>query len=574
MDRDKLVCVAASAVDNGTPLAEATTWLRSASREVFTRARLAKGTSAARLRAWNTRESAEVVGRVKRAVPCLEHMNMAAVPSPVGLCVRVKHTSAADLKACVAWSHEHFKQSPVCGRMRQEWLDRSDLLLEEQCPPCADLPKDPAAECAALRFCICSEAGKRVHKKAHTFLAALKEACRPLSAARQRLKDGVIVVRLIGSSRVVQRGELADVELHEAWWHIGMQYITPFRPTFMELRRVADLGEMPADMSRVYVASTGKFAVLHKVIEPLGNAAACVAEFWVLEDSRRQIPQFSLRAVPLLPLAALGDDIKFWPRPSRARARRAPGNGGGEEDRMPAVEDGDGGDDDGDGAPEDEPDEPEEVNIEAGELERALEELMLLPPDIVQEPPASRRRTVTGGAAAPSAPEEDPPLPPPLDLPEEAEALPSGADAAAVVQRVIAARALRGAQEDALAKVSYHGGTVSFYRSGNFEAKCGCGHGACRMTARGFLPGIDKEDAHTRSRGGRRPLGFLLAWLAAGSMFGNKEEHRSDLCVLGISKESRRAARIALDGLDGAELIKQFERKLRPGEEEESVDII
>ena len=126
--------------------------------------------------------------------------------------------------------------------MRQEWLPRSDLLLEEQCPPCADLPKDPAAECAALRFCICSEAGKRVHQKAHTFLAALKEACRPLSAARQRLKDGVIVVRLTESSRVVQRGELADVELHEAWWHIGMQYITPFRPTFMGLRRVADLG--------------------------------------------------------------------------------------------------------------------------------------------------------------------------------------------------------------------------------------------------------------------------------------------------------------------------------------------
>ena len=104
---------------------------------------------------------------------------------------------------------------------------------------------DVETECYFAGVCLCSVEGKQLKRMANKFLSYVKKVCPPGSQKRVELRDGHFVVRLIGRPTSYEDCIVADIV--DEWCHIGFMSLSPFRPTFMGVRPVADIGELACD---------------------------------------------------------------------------------------------------------------------------------------------------------------------------------------------------------------------------------------------------------------------------------------------------------------------------------------
>ena len=97
-------------------------------------------------------------------------------------------------------------------------------------------------------MCVCSDAaGVAVARRCKRFTNHMKQVCGVNSQERTDLRDGKLVVRLVGPAG--KAGEAADVEEErppiDMWFHIGLQYLSPYELTLWRVQPVADPGEVP-----------------------------------------------------------------------------------------------------------------------------------------------------------------------------------------------------------------------------------------------------------------------------------------------------------------------------------------
>ena len=162
-----------------------------------------------------------------------------------------------------------------------------------------------------------------------------------------KLAGGFLACKLQGIG--VRKGKVGKVPggLVERFYHLGLQYFSPYESTLMMVREVEDPGECAANEERVYLASTGEFFCFYVGLAPFADCAQISAQFFELEDCARAIPKFLPQPVPALRLTGCSDMQRFFPRRVAVRGRRAGGDpapaaGGGEAAGAPvlALEDG------------------------------------------------------------------------------------------------------------------------------------------------------------------------------------------------------------------------------------------
>jgi len=117
-----------------------------------------------------------------------------------------------------------------------------------------------------------------------------------------------------------------------------------------------------------------------------------------------------------------------------------------------------------------------------------------------------------------------------------------------------------------MATMEVEGGVLRLYLDDANEelytvAVCKCGHGQCAVQ-RTMLPAKRKNGPRARGR----PLGFLTAWLKAGSRPGM--DHVKHMNVK-LDRRERCEARQEFEGKEGAQEFLEMEREQRCNEETE-----
>ena len=108
--------------------------------------------------------------------------------------------------------------------------------------------------------------------------------------------EGFIALAL-QSSPLLPKGEdvmgmdvpdcLRDLSQADMWLHVGLLYLSPFRPTFQKLKPMRMTGDMVAE--KAVLRATGVFSTLHKTFEDIAFDRVWWARPVVLVDSVRPV---------------------------------------------------------------------------------------------------------------------------------------------------------------------------------------------------------------------------------------------------------------------------------------------
>ena len=136
---------------------------------------------------------------------------------------------------------------------------------------------------------------------------------------------GYWVVRLISSVtdyEAVLAATAAGAPLHvERWYHLGLQYMSPFDPTFWEVDPVEDPGEVEPQPRRRYVQGTAIFLRIHRAMMPFAKSSRISGQWFRLEGMTGQLGASPL-ALSLSSKRFAARSHRLSGRGGSARARR------------------------------------------------------------------------------------------------------------------------------------------------------------------------------------------------------------------------------------------------------------
>lgn len=218
------------------------------------RARERQAARRAALEAFENGPGKESVRSILQAHPSLAGASLRPVPSPKGVVLMAEGChDLQTLHEAVAWARWS-KASALSGCLAQSWDEMHRTVMEDQCGPCnADCP--PPSECLLAGMCVCSGDGKELKKLRSLFLRAMKTTFPPTTPQRSMLLGGGIVVRMTSSSRDPLGTEGGEQVTGNAdlWLHIGMMYLTPYRPTLLQLEEVPRPEIAPPSLGSIYL---------------------------------------------------------------------------------------------------------------------------------------------------------------------------------------------------------------------------------------------------------------------------------------------------------------------------------
>lgn len=205
------------------------------------------------LEAWAERVGKDLVAQVKAALPSLSQQLLQPVPTPKGAFFLLHYADTGGSAAVASWAHGN-NSSNLSTSLREAWASSHRTLLEEECQPCADEVPEPSP-CLAAGMCLCTGQGIMLKRLNNRFKAAMKEAFPVGSERKGLLVEGSIVARIRASWVVADFDAMLDMDEPERiiFLHIGLMYLSPYRPTVMVVERVPDLPETQTTAHRLYV---------------------------------------------------------------------------------------------------------------------------------------------------------------------------------------------------------------------------------------------------------------------------------------------------------------------------------
>jgi hypothetical protein len=90
-------------------------------------------------------------------------------------------------------------------------------------------------ECEVAGMCVHQGDGLKLYMFRNIVLATLKKVFPPKTKLREQLVDGFVIITFHAS--VLGHTDVGALPAHDQFvaLHIGMQYLSPYRPTFQEL---------------------------------------------------------------------------------------------------------------------------------------------------------------------------------------------------------------------------------------------------------------------------------------------------------------------------------------------------
>ena len=395
------------------------------------------------------------------------------------------------------------------------------------------------AACWEVGVCLCSEQGLQLYRLSGRFLQALK---------LQFPASGSFRVSLLKSSRIFlvlrscAKEEVKDEKpqwLDTFVWHVGIMYLSPFRPTFREVTAVSDL-----DGHAVNISAGCVFFTFWPAMQKLVLDRAWFVSFFRLRESSKPLSAFDASKATIVPMQ-VGSKVQIWP-PSRVRqAKKAHDH----LDPDPDADDSEGGDAD-------------EVDA-ARDFDKLLDEgLAAIHADMDdQDQPAE-----PDGPDADDSAEHPGPGPGPDAAPEDPDADSNSSDSSTSID-LGSVRASIDLREGADVAVAVPGGVIRYYtKTMNFTATCNNPlHGKCVLTRKSEAYRRAAKSDNMAAKG--RPLGFMSAWLDMGRHKPSKDHHWDTANYPDF--HTRLVARLALSTASGGSDLLDKEREPRDGEGDE-----
>ena len=494
--------------------------------------------------------------------------------------------------------------------LKMDWTRRVATIKQDGLQQLPGLSKEErlANQCMHAGLCLCSTEGKTLKRFGNNFLTrVLKAACPPLTPNRALLMDGRVVVAFQSPAfdfaplfvmKQAQPPDFITPAPGQSWFHIGLHYLKPYRPTFHELRRSS---ARPLVQGSVSLAGSWAFSSLFKAVAPLDRERPWWAQLFQIWESEEPIAEFVPGEFCARPL---GQPILFWLPKRRAQSFARPqadqgdsANDGADCGAQGEEEEGSEPDDDDDAADGDDDFEASGgLQGEDGSEENLLAILSDMLEDIVeghhnpiqQAQAPSQETPAAKSDPLPTEPAEAPEGAPAMQQPEVADGPPEVVTSLVSPEQLPAPPPLqqevappppppapaanqRGEYTAGRHPTRFMGGSITFYDQkdipgkGRFQAVCGntAMHGKlCRLT---------RTSAESARTGGAvaqgRPLGLLAAWLAAADFAETMEDHKAAIGFL--SKHERSEARQKLMELTSGQSLAELERPRKPGEDAE-----
>lgn len=236
----------------------------------------------ATLTTFRTGPGAEQVAKLVEALPGLAKHTL--TPEPVGQTPTfdVQGSDAMEVIKATAWAQSAARSCNLAATMAQDWRAQH-MPAQPVVGPIAKHDADVVSACYIAGVCLCSGSGPKVRVVAELFLKQMKKQFSRASNFQGKLLDGRVVARFIGETDTDAAGDNPDLGngCCDMWYHIGMHYLNPYRPTFMKvLEAEAPEGEL-AGHGRLYVKATGASACA-AVLALLRNELPSV---WYSHDS-------------------------------------------------------------------------------------------------------------------------------------------------------------------------------------------------------------------------------------------------------------------------------------------------
>ena len=510
------------------------------------------------------------VDALLQRVPELNAWHTSLLPQPSGIhqVFELLKDHQPEAMALASLTHSQAHSNNLAHTLKDDWAFKNRVIEE---PLASDLPlppPKPRSKCYDAGFCFCTPRGRAVGQFRAALLQSLKVLCpRSHQANRRLLQEGFVIFSLQAPDRVLEEPTAWDTSDDEPatdpeqkytmtgkrWYHIGLQYLKPYRPTLQEL-----LVESEEPSGRIWLRQSGKYHGDLEALDQLSMEVSWQLQFWKLLSTTMPLAVVD----PKLALVEqLSQAEQVWPRRRRrqAKPRSLRHSAGQEQEEMalrqpvsmvgrgevpggeqPDAEGSEHSDSDAAAASEGEASSEEDGGPQSQEV--CLEEELLRlhleltavgvdegavgrqdnsAPEVVHGPCHVHEEGVrdmgdpllddlgplayvpgepasSGAAAQPDTQAADAKVAPQVAAPKAAPA---------VILR-----------ERADVSLDLACGKLTYYRQGFFTCHCNHpGHIRCVMT---------RSATSTRSSTRGRPLGFLLAWLKKGEDCPDKASHR------------------------------------------------
>lgn len=610
----RMALVAQHVARKRLPLQDSLSLARSVSRFGTAQLRAAQDLRLQSLVEFRAAQQATTIRRVVEALPGLSEFHLRAEPAGPCAVVEVLPPSAEQVVGTTAAAQSWASSSNLAASLEGAWRQLTQMVLHGQSPPlpAATETDKKATLCCNAGTCLCSTEGQRTKRIGQRLLAYMRRAFPVGSEKRAQLLDGHVVLSIMWEPDTTDFDTIIEAEepFGEMLLHIGLQYLQPFRPTFLKMEHAEAGQEMPAIDGRRYAKAVGasiwvpppqhnnlgrdsgytsdvhlmsgenmtshprgavvlapipsrphrqatvEVLTFYEAMVSLTDRGSLFVASYVLEDCLRPIGSFNVSTVPLVPLDRTAA-YQFYPPPARGadkhprkKARRAEDDFGAPplEDGMEELESAN--------TTEEEIDDSFVEYDQGHDGEGSLEAFLDSVRDELVEPLPEPVGQVRPNGAGERPADEGEALGAELGVPPPPQPVELGA-----------AGMRRNKGE---ATVVFRWGKITFYASkGVFEATCrNPEHGKCVLTRthKGKPP-----SAPGRFPKGGRPLGLLAAWMEKGGV-GSKEEHWAPNVLkptLAMRRAGREYIRLASNGI----ALLSKERPLAEGEPDEPLSL-
>jgi hypothetical protein len=415
--------------------------------------------------------------------------------------------------------------------------------------PSKNAKKKP--QCHEVGICLCSENGCKLYTLSQRFLNATKIEFPYQGTSRvHQLKASKIFVLLKGSST----GESDPASQVLQMWHIGIHYLSPFRPTFRKVNM-----EGGEDTDPLPVTGTNEYFVMWKGFQQLDLSLVWVARFYQIRESNRPLGAFQPAQAWLSPI---GPDpgTQFWPPPSR---------GPGKARVVDALED-----DVLDASDDLDPDEPDGAHadvVKEVEDAQALNDLLDEGMAAMLLEGSNKDDDVSADAGIEAQPKKPKTSSDSSSSSSDSSSSPALSDSDGGKTAVTA----KSARETADEACRVPGGVIRFYKRKDkcfFTATCGNTlHGDCILTRQATAVKGNAKTPNMLAKG--RPLGYLVSWLSMGckAACDSKPKHWDKANQ--PTFDQRAAARKVLNDTSSGRNLLLCERAKRDGEADEPLGL-
>lgn len=206
------------------------------------------------LLAFRNGRGAQDLAELQKLLPSLEDVEgLMPVPTPMGVCFEVASSKQDAIADAVAWAFKS-KQCNASLALREYWAAAHQAVEE----PSEGAEPDTHArisECLAAGRCVCSGDGPQLRSLRNSCLRAMKRAFPAGSDERRSLLDGFVVLRLTGRPSADNLDALIELDtpIKEVWLQVGLMYLSPYRPTFMEVSKTSGPVEEDPGQERLWV---------------------------------------------------------------------------------------------------------------------------------------------------------------------------------------------------------------------------------------------------------------------------------------------------------------------------------